>query len=113
MHEMSIAHSLIEIIRDEMGKNNAKILRSVHLKIGEMSSIVPEALSFCFEVMTADTELEGAMLVMDKVPLKGFCPLCDKEFGVAEYDFTCPSCGCTDTRMIAGQDLSLVEIEVD
>ena len=43
-----------------MEKHDAKALRSVRLNIGQMSAIVPDSLSFCFQVITTGTELEGA-----------------------------------------------------
>ena len=113
MHEMSIAQSLVDIIREEMGKHNAKTLRSVRLNIGQMSAIVPNALDFCFTVITAETELEGAQLLMDLVPLRGFCQDCDKNFEIENYVFVCPACGSNRIETIAGQDLSIVEMEVD
>ena len=113
MHEMSIAQSLIEIISEEMSKNNANTLRSVRLNIGQMSAIVPEALSFCFEVMVSGTPMEGARLDMDIIPLKGYCETCEKEFEIVDYNFTCPFCEGTKIETISGQDLTIVEIEVD
>jgi len=70
----------MEILREEMEKHDAKVLKSVHLQIGQLSAIVPEALSFCFQVMVEGTEMEGAKLVMDIIPLRGRCPECRKEF---------------------------------
>ncbi|MFH1350077.1 MAG: hydrogenase maturation nickel metallochaperone HypA [Pseudomonadota bacterium] len=113
MHEMSIAQSLIDIIREEMVKHDAKAIRSVRLSIGQMTAIVPDSLSFCFEVITAGTELEGAKLIMEIVPLRGYCHSCDSEFEIKDYAFACPSCGSTEIKTIAGQDLSIVEMEVD
>ena len=112
MHEMSIAQSLIEIIEEEMQKYDARILRSVRINIGQMSAIVPNALSFCFEVITAGTELEGARLIMDIIPLKGCCHACEGEFEIKDYAFICPACGSTKIETIEGQNLSIVEIEV-
>lgn len=113
MHEMSIAQSLIDIVRDEMSRHDAKRLRSVHLRIGQMSTVVPEALSFCFEVITGGTELEGAHLVMEVVPLKGICRACGREFEIEDYAFICPECGGLEIEPRGGQDLSVVELEVD
>ncbi|MBW1802184.1 MAG: hydrogenase maturation nickel metallochaperone HypA [Deltaproteobacteria bacterium] len=110
---MSIAQGLIDIIREEMVKNNAKKLRSVRLHIGELSAVVPEALSFCFEVITNETELEGTQLIMDMIPLRGFCPSCQEAFDIKDYVFICPSCGSSKIETIAGQDLSIVEMEVN
>ena len=113
MHEMSIVQSLIEILREEMLKNDAKTLRSVRLNIGQLSAIVPDSLSFCFEIITEGTDLEGARLIMDIIPLRGYCPGCKDEFEIRDYTFICPSCGNKEIETIAGQDLSIVEMEVD
>ena len=113
MHEMSIAQSLIDIVRDEMLKHDAKSLRSVRLNVGQMTAIVPDALSFCFQVITDGTEMEGARLIMEIIPLMGYCSECEEEFEIKDYAFLCPSCGSTKINTIGGQDLSIVEIEVD
>ncbi len=113
MHEMSIAQSLIEILREEMGKHGAKVVRSVHLQIGQLSAIVPESLTFCFQVMAEGTEMEGARLVMDIIPLRGYCLECRREFEIEDYRFECPLCGSTKIETIAGQDLAVVDMEVE
>lgn len=113
MHEMSIAQSLIAVIEDEMQKHGASVLRSVRLHIGQMSAVVPEALSFCFQVITEGTALEGARLDMEVIPLKGYCRKCGREFEIEDYAFVCPTCAGTEIDAIAGQDLSIVELEVD
>lgn len=112
MHEMSIAQSLIDILKEEMEKHQAKNLRSVHLHIGELSAVVPDALSFCFGILVEGTALAGAELIMKVVPLKGYCPLCRLEFEIKDYTFICPSCGGTKIDTLGGQELSIVEMEV-
>ena len=113
MHEMSIAESLISIVKEEMESHGATSLRSVRLHIGKLSAVVPEALSFCFRILVERTPLEGADLVMDMVPLKGYCSRCMGEFEIEDYLFVCPSCGNTKIDILEGQELSIVEIEVD
>ncbi len=113
MHEMSIAQSLAEILREEMEKAGARSLRSVRLAVGEMSAIVPEALAFGFQVVTAGTEMEGAELMMETVPLSGKCRDCGGEFQIRDYDFQCPSCGGSGIEIITGRELSVLEIMVD
>jgi len=113
MHEMSIAQSLINILKEEMAKHGAGTLRSVRLHIGQLSAIVPDSLSFCFEVMTSDTEMEGAKLIIETIPLKGTCRECSLTFEIKDYTFECPECNSTEIDTIAGQDLSIVEMEVE
>lgn len=110
---MSIAQSLVDIIQEEMVKNNATVLKSVKLNIGKLSAIVPEALSFCFEVIVSGTNMEGADLMMEMIPLKGVCSDCERTFEIEEYAFSCPYCDSPNIKTIAGQDLSIVEMEVE
>jgi len=113
MHEMSIAQSLADLLREEMQKAGARKLRSVRLEIGRMSAIVPDALSFGFEVVTADTDLEGAELIMETVPLRGSCRHCGGEFEIENYAFECPLCGGNEIDTLSGQELEVKEITVD
>jgi len=113
MHEMSIAMSMIEIVREEMQKCGAETLRSVRLNIGQMSAVVPNALSFSFDVITKGTEMEGARLLMDIIPLRGYCSACEKEFEIKDYVFACPFCGTKKIETLSGRDLAIVEIEVE
>ncbi len=113
MHEMSIAKSLIDIIKQEMAENAAVKLKSARLQIGQMSAIVPDALGFCFEVITQGTELEGAELIMDMVPLRGVCRRCAHEFDIIDYAFLCPYCGSSDMESLSGRELALIELEVE
>lgn len=113
MHEMSIAQSLIDIIREEIAKNNVGILRTVRLNVGEMSAVVPESLKFCFSVLTAKTALEGVRLIMNIVPLKGRCQDCEDIFQIENFCFICPICGSRQIETIEGKNLSIVEMEVE
>ena len=113
MHEMSIAQSLLDVIKAEMRKHDATGLKSVLVHIGQLSAIVPESLSFCFEIMTSGTELEGAKLNMEVIPLTGNCRKCGQLFEIKDYAFECPLCHGTDIETLSGQELSIVEMEVD
>jgi len=55
MHEMSIAQSLLDIVLEESRKHDLASVRVVRLQIGAMAGVVPEALTFCFELLTRDT----------------------------------------------------------
>lgn len=113
MHEMSIAESLIEIIIEEMKKNSAYRLISVRLNIGEMAGVVPEALETCFEILTADTGMKGAVLNMEIIPLKGHCKKCDDDFAIVDYNFACPRCGTVEIDVVSGREMNIIELEVE
>ena len=64
MHEMSVVTSLLSIVREEMEKHDVHRLLLVRVRYGALSNIVPEALSFAFEALTAGTDFEGAVLAV-------------------------------------------------
>ncbi|VBB43866.1 putative hydrogenase nickel incorporation protein HypA 2 [uncultured Desulfatiglans sp.] len=113
MHEMSIAQGLIDILHEEMSKYRAERLRRVKVRIGELSGVVPEALSFCFNVIVEGTELDGARLELERVPLEGRCRACGACFRIRNYAFQCPECGDASIEIVSGRELSIVEMEVD
>ncbi len=113
MHEMSIVMGLVDIIKEEMERHGAKRLCSVRVKIGKLTAVVPEALNFCFDIITKGTPMEGAKIIMEFPPLKAYCIDCNKEFEIEEYVFRCPSCGSEKILTDGGRDLSIEELEVD
>lgn len=117
MHEMSIITSVLSIVQDEMKKNNVTRLLSVKLCYGDLSNVVPEALSFAFEALTLQTELAGARLETERIPLTLHCSQCGHEFDPPgrEYFLTpCPQCGETLTHtVVKGRELYLQHIEAE
>jgi hydrogenase nickel incorporation protein HypA/HybF len=64
MHELAVMHFLVEAVEESVSSGR---IRTVHLQIGEASGCEPGALVFCFEVATAGTRLEGAILEVERV----------------------------------------------
>lgn len=65
MHELSIALSLVDLAREEAAKHEGRVC-ALHLKIGALAGVVPEALEGSFEMASAETTLEGARLVIER-----------------------------------------------
>ena len=63
MHEMAITQGIIDLcLEHAVGRR----IHSIDVEIGELSSVVPEAVEFCFEACSRDTLLEGARLVISR-----------------------------------------------
>jgi len=115
MHEMSIAQNLLDLIGErlsqlEMGSAKVKVVR---MRIGEMAGVLPDSLRFCFGVASEGTPAEGAELVIDQVPIKCRCHNCKAEFSVEAYAFICPNCGSPETDLLSGNELDVIELELD
>jgi hydrogenase nickel incorporation protein HypA/HybF len=111
MHEMSIAQSLFEIINEEVRRAELERVTVVRLRIGEMSTVVPDALEFCFEVLARDTVVEGASLECTMVPVTGSCLACGESFTIKDMLFKCPRCDSVDVEMTGGDELRIYELE--
>ncbi len=110
---MSIAEAILEILKEEMQKHGAKRLRRVWVRAGKLSMVVPDSLRFCFEVLVEGTELRGAELLVEEIPLKGRCHDCGREFESHTYVFQCPQCYGVNYEITDGQGIYISEIEID
>lgn len=110
MHELSLTQGVVDICESSAG---GRRVTAVVLQIGELSSVVPEAVEFCFEACAKGTLLEGARLIIEQIPARGKCNDCFAEFPLRSYYNSCPSCGGNRITVISGEELRVKEMEVD
>lgn len=113
MHELSIAENIVEIVRENVASNGSGKVKSVRVKIGQLAGVIPDSLDFCFTVITSGTLLEGARLEIEKTDIVAHCEDCGADSKVEGFIFQCPSCESVNIRVISGNELQVVEIEVD
>jgi len=111
MHEISLVESIINIVLDEMPKYNITKVINITLKIGEMRQVVPDALRFGFEIMSQNTPLEGAEIIVENVPTKGRCKNCDHLFPIEDWFDNCPKCEKMDIEIISGKEMEIINFE--
>ena len=109
LHELSITQSMVELC--ERNAAGRRVL-CVVMEIGELSSVVPDAVEFCFDACTRDTLLEGARLIIQRIPGRGRCG-CGVESHLSSYFDPCPACGGYGLTVISGEELRVRELEVE
>ena len=62
---MGIANSVIETVRAEAAQHPGARVTKVGLRIGELSGVDAASLTFCFEALVKETELESAILAIE------------------------------------------------
>ena len=67
MHELSIAMSIAEAAAEEAQRHSGARVCAVHLRLGELSGVVKEALLFSWDASSEDTPVSGARLVIEDV----------------------------------------------
>ncbi|NCO68061.1 MAG: hypothetical protein COY75_03605 [Nitrospirae bacterium CG_4_10_14_0_8_um_filter_41_23] len=113
MHEVSIALSLLDIAKRYCDREGYKGIESIGVKIGKASGVMSEALLFAFDAVKIDTIAEKAHLIIDEIPVSGFCSTCNNNFSVEEtYVLCCPRCGDISFRLETGRELDIYEMEV-
>lgn len=116
MHELSLARSIGEIavatLREQPQRESLRVGR-IRVKVGELSGVEPDALTFCFEVVRGEwVEAEGAALDIERCPARVICSRC----GVEE-DFTidvphCRVCGGPYRGVTGGRELEVFGVEL-
>lgn len=110
MHELGIAIRIVDIVSKMAVQHGLSSVETVNLDIGELTGIVPEALSFSFEAAKKDTCMEHATLLMNTIPGRACCNHCKLEFSPDGYISVCPFCNSTDSTIIHGKELYVKSI---
>jgi hydrogenase nickel incorporation protein HypA/HybF len=113
MHELSIAYNLVELADDAARRAGAIKLTAVHLRLGALSGVVPDALQFSFPIAAADTLAAGAELVIEVVPVQIYCSACAANRQLeAPFILQCPECGAPTPQVVRGRELELRAVEI-
>ena len=113
MHELSIASAILDAVRKEAEKRPGARVTKVGVRIGALSGVEPEALSFGFTVLVKGTEFEPLALEIEPVPRRQRCPACDFTFEVAEDNLACPRCARIETQFAGGDELDMAYLEIE
>jgi hydrogenase nickel incorporation protein HypA/HybF len=112
---MSIAQSILDIIKQEMEKNGLAELMRCKVKYGRLTNTVPEALETAFMALTVGTSFEKAVFELEIIPARYRCFKCAKEFSSEQTGrilVPCPHCGEElGHAVLAGKELFIDYIE--
>jgi hydrogenase nickel incorporation protein HypA/HybF len=108
MHELSIAESIVEAV---LARTGDQPVSTVRIQVGRLSGVVPDALSFCFELATSGTPLAQAHLSIEEPAGRLRCRSCARESARDDLILLC-HCGSADVEVLAGRELSVMSVEV-
>jgi hydrogenase nickel incorporation protein HypA/HybF len=113
MHELSAAQSIFETVQTTLQGRELHSVKSVKLRIGKLSGIVPDSLDFCFTALTMETLLQGVVLEIELIPFVLKCRTCKSSFESETGIVVCPTCCATDAEVLSGTELQVVGIELN
>ena len=108
MHELSIAESVVDAVLERTADRHVSTIR---LQVGRLSGVVPDALTFCFELATAGTPLEGAELEIEEPTGRAHCRGCGCGFTLRDLILLC-DCGSADVEVTSGRELQVMSVEL-
>ena len=108
MHELAITQSVVEAVCEHAG---GRPVRSVHVQVGALCAVFPDAMRFCFDLAAEGTLADGARLDLDIQPGSARCRTCDAQFALSDPILLC-ACGSADVEVLSGRDLKILTMEV-
>jgi len=113
MHEMSLAEGVLQIVEDAARAQQFARVKTVFIEIGQLSSVEPDAMRFCFDAVTRGTLAEGAQLEVIEVAGEGMCFCCNKTVPLTALYEPCPACGGYPVQPTGGTEMRVKELEVE
>ena len=92
MHEMALAEGVLQIVEDAARREGLRRVRTVRLEIGQLASVEPEAIRFCFDAVTRESVAAGARLEIIATAGAAWCEECLAPVALAAFGDACPRC---------------------
>jgi hydrogenase nickel incorporation protein HypA/HybF len=113
LHEMALVSSIFNILNAKIEEYKINKVLQVKLMVGAMTGVEDATMRNCFELFAENTPVEGAGLVIERIPIKAQCCSCGREFIAKGWDFQCPDCRNIGVRIISGKELYIDSIEAE
>jgi hydrogenase nickel incorporation protein HypA/HybF len=113
MHEFSLMSSVLATVENSARAAGALRVTVISLRIGRLTEVLPEAMTFAHQALTAGTIAEGSHLMIDYVEPRSRCLICDYEYTHDRFSRSCPKCNALACELLAGRELEIKSIEVE
>lgn len=112
MHEYSVVQVLLNQCEELATQNDATKVTKIITKIGVMSGIEIHLLEVAFNTFKEGTICDEAEFVINLQKLKLLCNECKAEFEVDEIHYICVECKSLNVKVLDGEDMYLMSLEM-
>ncbi len=109
MHELSLCEAIAHKVRE---RANGRPVTEVVIRVGHLRQVVPDAMEFSWMMLTDGTGLEGCRLKIEQIPATVACGECRDETRLTAPILSCGSCGSTNVKLMTGEELMVVSLEI-
>ncbi len=112
MHELSVCQALLMQV-DEISRTNGNAaVGRVTIEMGPLSGVDPLLLRNAFEIMRRGGSAATAELLVTEVDVLIECLACHLQCAALPNRLLCAACGGFRTRIVAGDELRLLRVEM-
>jgi len=127
LHELSTTKSILDTVLSVAKEHHAGKVLEVNLEIGDLTFLNMDQIKFWFEILSEDTIVKGAVLNINKVPIKVKCLDCSYEgetgyFGEEMHSLEllsnfipplkCKHCGSINISVTSGKECMIKNIKL-
>ena len=113
MHEYPITEQIIKIASRHCQEAGAEKVTEINLVVGEYSGYIAESIRMYFDLISKDTDCEGAKINIANVKPKLRCSKCGELFYKELLMFECPLCGGEGNPSEIGKEFYIDSIQVE
>jgi hydrogenase nickel incorporation protein HypA/HybF len=112
MHETSIAATIWDQISAVEKSNPGYEANRIEIDVGAFSGVEQILLADALDILAQKQERVDVDIILNEVPLMARCEDCLTDFPIINFSFTCINCGGKRLRMIDGDSIRLMHLDL-
>ena len=112
MHELAVCQGMLDQVVRIATEHHATGVNRIRLRIGALSGVEPALLHQAFPLASAGTIAATAALNIETAAIRVRCDTCGEETEARANRLLCGSCGDWHTRVVSGDEMMLMSVEL-
>jgi len=113
LHELAMVRGIYNVINEQIKEHDVKRVLQVRIVVGALTGVEDTTMKLCFEMYVQTTPLEGAELLIRRVPVRVRCRECGNEYETGIPFSACMVCGNKKIQILSGDELYIDSLEVE
>jgi hydrogenase nickel incorporation protein HypA/HybF len=110
VHELSLCEAIAGVVKPYAGGRHVDVVR---VKIGALRQVVPESLSFCWELVRDYEDMPDTALELEFVAAEVRCRSCARQSTItSQWCLLCPQCESADVEVLHGDEFLVTSLDV-
>jgi hydrogenase nickel incorporation protein HypA/HybF len=112
VHELSVCQALLTQVGDISRQHDNAVIERITIEMGPLSGVDSQLLRNAYQVMRVGSTASHADLVVNEIEVRIECLICARAGAASSNRLVCGACGSFRTRIIAGNELRLMRVEM-